>query len=182
MPAGNETLSEFALIQRCLASDQAAWCQFYHAYYDPLARLIRQLLGRRANPELTEEIAARVWASLIFQNGCRLRAFDPERGGLLRYLAALARQEMLRFFRPRSRAGRHEVPLGNGQAVAPSAETLPGILWEGFLATLTRKERNFWHEYVMAPCATPPPGLSAENFRKLKQRVFKKLHDFLYRE
>jgi hypothetical protein len=37
-------------------------------------------LGRKNDLELAEEIAARVWASLVYQNGCRLAAVDPRRG------------------------------------------------------------------------------------------------------
>lgn len=181
MPAGNDRVAEFALIQQCLSGDQSAWHQLYRQTNEPLLHLIAEKLGHRANEELAEEIAARVWASLIFQDGKRLRAFDPQRGRLLTFLAALARQQIQRLRRPRSRKGRHEVPLLDDQAVPCSDDVLQATIRDGFLATLTRQELKFWHEHLMpTPGAPAPPPLSPANYRKLKQRVFKKLHNFLY--
>jgi DNA-directed RNA polymerase specialized sigma24 family protein len=181
MSAGNDPGAEDALIQRCIAGEQDSWFIFYRDYHQALLGAVLVMLGRHSNPELAEEIAARVWASLILQNGNRLKAFDPERGALTTYLAALAHQEMLRWFRPRSKQGQ-EVPLHNEQRAVSAAEMLPGFLWEGFVATLTRKERWYWDTYVMDPPDTPPPAdMSPGNFRKLKQRVLQKLNHFLNR-
>jgi hypothetical protein len=89
----------------------------------------------------------------------------------------------LRFVRPRSKQGRHEVRLANEELAASRAEMLPGFLWEGFVATLGPREREYWDRHVMGPPGTSPlTGISPQNFRKLNQRVFHKLHRFLNRE
>jgi hypothetical protein len=184
MSAGNDPSAEYALIQRCRAADQAAWSQLHATYHGPLLGAILKHLGRKNNLELAEEIAARVWASLVFQNGCRLAAFDPGRGKLLRFLSTLARQEISHFFRPRSRNGRHEVPLTTDQAAATEVEFPLEIesVRDGFVTRLTKAERKFFVEYVLGPPGTPPANISPQNFRKLKHRVFRKLHQFLHLE
>jgi len=185
MPAGNDPFAEYALVERCRAGDQAAWSLLHATSHGPLLGPILKHLGRKNNLELAEEIAARVWASLVYENGRRLAAFDPGRGKLLRFLGALARQEISHFFRPRSRNGRHEVPLRAEQAPAAEAEfplEIEGVR-DGFLTRLTRAEQKFFVEYVLGPPGTPPPeNMSPQNFRKLKQRVFRKLHRFLHPE
>jgi hypothetical protein len=68
---------------------------------------------------------------------------------------------------------------------APATETefpleVEGVR-DGFLTRLTRAERKFFVEYVLGPPGTPPPAnMSPQNFRKLKHRIFRKLHAFLH--
>jgi DNA-directed RNA polymerase specialized sigma24 family protein len=181
MPVGNDPMSELALIQQCQQGDQAAWQRFYREYNGPLLRSIGRRLGPQPNEELAEEIAARVWALLIACDCKRLQAFNPGRGRLLTFLGALARQQFLLLRRPRSQDGRHEIPLLESQAVACPADVLQAAIQDGFLATLTRSELHYFHEHLMPAAGAPSPlPLSAAYARKLKQRVVKKLHKFLY--
>jgi DNA-directed RNA polymerase specialized sigma24 family protein len=176
--------SDEILVRQCLAGNPAAWNFLYRHYHDQLVRAGARLLGARSrDTELADEIAARVWCSLVFQNSHRLRAFDPARGRLSAYLAALVRQEVQHYYRPR-RPGARQLPLVEGQAVQPPPDVPESGQRDEFLATLTGQEQRFFLEHLMArgEDAPPPRPLSPANYRKLKQRVLYKLHQFLRRE
>ena len=169
------------LVQLCQEGDQAAWRLLYQRQHAKLLRSIARILDLApADDDLAEEIAARVWCSLVVRDGWRLRAFDPRRGSLAVYLAALARQEIQAFYRAQAARPRLDLPLRDGQAVDRAAPWLLGPLLEGFVARLSPQERRFFHETLLGNAPDPPAKpLSPANSRKLKERVLHKLHAFL---
>jgi DNA-directed RNA polymerase specialized sigma24 family protein len=182
MSAEQARAAEQLLIDQCLASDEAAWQILYRQQQPLILAKVARLLGRRARSEdLVEEIAALVWCSLLVKDGGRLRRFDPERGGLASYLAALARQQVQLYFRPRVRRRRREVPFPKNGLPARSAPTWSSGMLQAFEATLSPQEKRFFEQVLLGIPGDPPlPPLSPANFRKLKQRVLDKLHAFLY--
>jgi hypothetical protein len=52
---------------------------------------VRRLHGAADRHDLAEEIAGRVWRSLVVNKGRRLHAYDPARGPLASFLAVLVR-------------------------------------------------------------------------------------------
>ncbi len=87
-----------ALVDRCRAGDGEAWAEIHTKCQGHLVRQIRFTLGERArDATLVEEIAARVWYTLFADDGYLLGRYQPIKGaGLEKYLAAIARFEVMR--------------------------------------------------------------------------------------
>jgi DNA-directed RNA polymerase specialized sigma24 family protein len=110
MTTSTELKNDRKLIDNCIAGDALAWEEIYQLYHDRLVMTIRQLtFGTSVGSELVDEIAARVWFSLV-DNQCRLLdRFDPERGcRLIAFLTGIAKFETLNFFRSERRRRRRE--------------------------------------------------------------------------
>ena len=173
------------LADRCLAGEVAAWEEFYAQCHDPLCTAIRIMLGRpHGDPNLVDEIAARVWYALVANDGKLLARYSPECGArLITFMRALARDEICRHFRAEIRRRQRECSSlrersqRGGIDAGQSAIGLPD-----FLATLTPQEHSFCCEVLLAE---PIPGgdisRSASNIWQLTHRVYKKLLHFLAR-
>lgn len=173
---------ETAIIAKCLTGDGAAWRDLYSLYRPSLLGSIHKQLGAKAsNADLAEEIAARVWYSLVCRDYQRLRAYERGRAGFKTYLTALARQQVQLYYRERQRQCRREVPLADsdhdrrGCADWPAAATQ-----EEFIATLSPREKQYFEQHLLGNAtATESVPLSSANRWKLRQRVFDKLKVFL---
>src|SRR4051812_27436373 len=69
--------AERELIEACLAAQPAAWSQLYDHCHEPLLAAIRGFLREAATDlSLVDEIAARVWYSLVRDDATLLSRFD----------------------------------------------------------------------------------------------------------
>jgi DNA-directed RNA polymerase specialized sigma24 family protein len=176
------SLADHLLVERCLEGDQAAWYAFHAAFHHRLLRMAARLLHDAPNrADLAEEIAGRVWLSLVVKDGMRLRAYDPDRGTLATFLHALVRQEVQLLFRWWARHLLHEVPLPDGQPDGRSGPAaLLGERLEEYRRTLAPQERRFFDVHLIGrPAGAGSFPLSPCNRRKLKQRVLARLRAFL---
>jgi len=193
-PAGDDAdrdgvLADRRLAERCLAGEVAAWEEFYGQCHEPLLLSIEIMMGLYdPDPNLVEEIAARVWYALIANDGKLLGRYNSKRGArLITFIRTLAKTQVNRHFRAerrrrkRERAALRERP---GHRVADVGQSITSL--EAFLATLTPHERNFCHEYLLdSPCQsgdqTQPTRLGA-NVSQLSHRIREKLLRFVGRE
>ena len=173
------------LVDRCLAGEVAAWEEFYSQCHDPLCTAVRIMLGRfHGDPNLVDEIAARVWYALVANDGKLLARYSPKRGArLITFMRALAKDEICRHFRSEIRRRERELsalcerPRPGGIDSGHSASGLTE-----FLSTLTTQEHDFCCEVLLAE---PAPGgktsRSSDNVWQLTHRLYEKLLDFLAR-
>jgi RNA polymerase sigma factor (sigma-70 family) len=176
-------IADQRLVDECLAGDEAAWERVYGQCHPALLVSIKALLGSQAaNDDLVQEIAARVWYSLLDGDGRRLQRYDADRRCRLRtFLAALARREIQQYRRSEQRRQSREAVV----AKPPLADPGPTI-WElnaslrEFLATLTPRESEFYEAYLLSfPAGTSLRELSPANLWQLRHRVRQKLRRFL---
>ncbi len=110
MITDSDLLADRKLVDACIAGEPLAWEQIYRLHHDRLLMTIRSLtFGKHVSAELVDEIAARVWFSLV-DDDCRLlNRFDPSRGcRLIAFLTGIAKFETLNFFRSERRRKRRE--------------------------------------------------------------------------
>jgi DNA-directed RNA polymerase specialized sigma24 family protein len=171
-----------ALVDRCRAGDGAAWQEIHDKCHAHLVRQIRFTLGDRARDgNLVEEIAAKVWYGLIADNGYLLERFQPEKGsGLEKYLAAIARFEVLRHQRGeiRRRRREQETQAARGTSRNDHAVAEMSLDFQDFLPQLTPREREFFH-CVLVGNSTDDLEISAPNAWQLRHRIRRKLLTFL---
>lgn len=171
-----------ALVDRCRAGDGAAWQEIRDKCHAHLVRQIRFTLGDRSRDgNLVEEIAAKVWYGLVADNGYLLERFQPEKGsGLEKYLAAIARFEVLRHQRGelRRRRREQETQTARGASQNDHEVTEMTLDFQGFLPRLTPREREFFH-YVLVGNNTDGLDISAPNAWQLRHRIRRKLLTFL---
>lgn len=173
---------ETVIIAKCLTGDGAAWQEFYSRYRKSLLDSIHKQLGVKAsNTDLVEEIAARVWYSLVCRDYRRLRAYEKGRAGFKTYLASLARQQVRLYYREKQRQRRREVPLADSDnGCGGCADWPPAATQEEFIATLSRREKQYFEQHLLGNAVeTESASLSVANRWKLRQRVFDKLKAFL---
>ena len=74
---------------RCIAGEVAAWEEIYAQCHTPLQTFVRRRLGpTRHDPELVDELTARVWYALVADDGKLSKRYDPQRKrGWLRFCA-----------------------------------------------------------------------------------------------
>jgi hypothetical protein len=184
-------VADRAVIDAALAGDTTAWDKLYHQCHGPLLASARAILGpRNADLNQIEELAARVWYSLVRNGGELLARFDPARGcRLTTFLSNLARDHASRMFRSERRRRRREaiscdLLLRNGRSGHEAADGA-SIEMSEFESTLTPKEREFYREIVATndPSPTAPkseqPARSDANRWQLQLRVRRKLEKFL---
>lgn len=138
------------LVDACVAGSRGAWQLLYEQQHPRLLRSIAGMLGpiQGHDFELTEEIAARVWFAIVSNECDLLRRFDESRGcRLATYLAAIAKDQMVRFFRSKKRRQRREAESLRGKPVAARFDH-PVISLQDFATTLTPSEREFF-EHVL---------------------------------
>jgi hypothetical protein len=173
------------LVDRCLAGEVAAWEEFYAQCHDPLCTAVRIMLGRfHGDPNLIDEIAARVWYALVANDGKLLAKYSPKRGArLITFMRAMAKDEICCHFRAEIRRRERELsalcerPRRGG---IDSEHTASGL--REFLSTLTPQEHDFCCEVLLAE---PAPGGQAShstaNVWQLTHRLYEKLLHFLAR-
>ena len=173
------------LAERCVAGEVAAWEEYYAQCHEPLCVSIRVLLGRASSdPNLVDEIAARVWYALVANDGALLARYTPKRGArLITFMRTLARDEICRHFRSEIRRRQREVsalrerPRRHATYFGPAGSGL-----KEFLVTLSPREQSFCCEVLLAePPVGPEEPRSAANIWQLTHRVYQKLLQFLGR-
>jgi DNA-directed RNA polymerase specialized sigma24 family protein len=173
------------LIDRCLTGDELAWQDLYAEFHSPLLLAIRILLGRSAaRHDLVDDIAQKVWCTVVDRKAELLSRFDAERGyRLSTFLAGLAKNEISRHFRAEWRRSLRETHASRAQ----HADV--GGLWRGvgglnsamteFLATLTPRELGYCQQHLLSLADTASEEISDVNRWQLHRRVRLKLCAFL---
>ena len=142
------------LIAQCLAGDCRAWETLYDRCHPLLTKSIRTLLGPDGqDPNLVDEIAARVWYTLLRDDARVLGRYNPKRDcRFVLFLVGLARYEILQYMRSERRR-RHREFIGGQRALAECdvSEQQMAALISDFAVTLTRREREFLEKVLLVP-------------------------------
>ena len=171
------------LMERCVQGDLEAWDKIYLQCQPALLLSIKtMLIGKVADPNLAEEISARVWYAMIKEDGKLLARYDSKKGArLITFLRVVAKSEIAQHFRSEARRHRRElIAAGNKDVIrASNNEQAVAQLWD-FEPTLTAAEKEFYEEYLIenSENGTGDLPLSAGN-RKLRSRIKNKLIRFL---
>jgi len=180
---GSAQADEQSLVDRCRAGDEAAWAEIHQRCHGYLVRQIRYTLGQHGrDANLVEEIAARVWFGLVSDKAQLLERFQPKRGsGLEKYLAAIARYEVLRHQRSEFRRRRREHETQTMRSTNRDERLLREMTVDvnEFLPQLTPREKEFFHHVLMGNNGAQEMDISAPNAWQLKHRIRKKLLEFL---
>jgi DNA-directed RNA polymerase specialized sigma24 family protein len=172
---------EEQLVARCLRGDDTAWHTMFHRYHPQLLSIIKCLVRNENAMEQAEEIAAAVWSSLCNQSYTRLRQYDPQASRLLVYLASIARKELWRG--RRSERNRYARECKAARNEKSPEEIGPGLEIQEFLATLTRREREFCLSVLMQQAKpTIRSGVSSANGWQLRSRVQKKFRRYFLQD
>jgi len=171
------------LAERCLAGEVAAWEQFYTQCHEPLLVSVRIMLGpQSSDASLVDEIAARVWYALVANDGKLLARYKPDRGArLITFMRALAKDEIVRYFRAEIRRRNRELTAlrERPQHQSENARQPVNSMAE-FIGTLTPHERVFCSDYLLAePSGAVEQKYSRANIWQLSHRIRCKLLQFL---
>jgi hypothetical protein len=197
----NTPSSDRKLIDQALGGVAGAWDVLYHRCHQPLLTAIRAIVGpRSADPNLVDELAARVWYAVVRDQGRLLDRFDPRREcTLTTYLALLAKDEASRLFRSERRRRRREAVVAgaSNDAESPANSRHLGtsaITLEEFARTLTPAEKSFYDDIVLRDNGDTPDSsatganrprihraseMTQSNQWQLNHRVRRKLERFL---
>ncbi|MEX2187371.1 MAG: hypothetical protein WD875_11270 [Pirellulales bacterium] len=190
------------LVDRALSGQPGAWDALYDRCHQPLLAAIRAIIANRAvDPNLIDELAARVWYAVVRDEGRLLDRFDPSRGCVLTtYLALLAKDEASRLFRSERRRRRRETAVATSEKKTPTKNqanpAAAQLTLAEFAATLTPAEKTFYEEITVAGSqpkngqddkngtekangAAQSNGRSQANEWQLNHRVRRKLERFL---
>ncbi|MBI2826666.1 MAG: hypothetical protein HYX69_18490 [Planctomycetia bacterium] len=179
-------LLDRSLVERCLDGDHSAWNELYDEFHEPLVLSIQLLLGRSAKrQDLVDDIAAKVWFTVVDEEGKLLGRFDASRGcRLSTFLAGIARNEISGYFRAErrraireARACRHR-EKSVGDSHWHNLLGLSSALTE-FLGTLSPREREYCEGHLLAQSRQAGADYSAANRWQLHHRVRSKLWAFL---
>jgi len=186
---GSTPMSDRALVDRCLAGDVLAWEDLYGKCQPPLLLAIRVFLGRNASKQdLVEDIAAKVWFTVIDGKSNLLNRFDSGRGcRLTTFLAGVAKNEVSRHFRAERRRQSREAiaswarssTSNNGRFGSLASSD---VALNEFLTTLTPREREFCEGHLLGAVAVEPTAYTPANRWQLQHRVRSKLWKFLQQE
>jgi len=172
---------EERLVARCLRGEDAAWEMMFHLYHPQLLSIIRALMHGEGAMEQAEEIAAAVWSSLCSEAFTRLRQYDPRAGRLLGYLASMAQSEIRRG--RRSKRSRYSRECMAARKEATSDEIGRGLVIQEFLATLTRREREFcMSDLLKQSKLTVRSAVSLANGWQLRSRILKKFRTYFLQD
>lgn len=179
-PAADPSLP--AALDRCGHGDAAAWAELWRRYQPSLSHAIRSLLGPRAADDLlVEQLAANVWVAL-WKNDCRaLRAYDPARGSFAGYLRLHAKDEVLDWFRQRSRYEQRHQSLDGLYLFISNTDTDVGsdVSQREFEATLSGDELRYFREHLLgAPRQPESPEFTRAYGYKLKHSLLAKWFAF----
>jgi DNA-directed RNA polymerase specialized sigma24 family protein len=177
-----------SLVRRCLDGDGEAWKTLFNAYQPFVLAKVARLTGRagrNAGPlarrradcqqDVLEEVACRVWLSLLGRDRSRLRAFDPSRGSLATFFGLRAAQEWYDWLRRQH--ARSMVPLVDEEERLAPSEEISAAEWQEVCAGLTVQERRYLG-LCLGEAGEGPP-LSDVNARQLRHRVLAKFTHFL---
>ncbi len=171
-----------SLVDRCRAGDEHAWHEMHQRCHAYVVRQIRYTLGDRGRDQsLVDEIASRVWFGLVADKNNLLERFQPQKAaGLEKYLAAIARYEVLRHERSEFRRRRRERETQSMRAVHRDEQALSEMAIDvnAFLPQLTPREKEYFQRVLMGNDGEDM-NLSAPNAWQLKHRIRKKLLEFL---
>jgi hypothetical protein len=177
-----------ALVDRCLNGEVTAWEDLYRQCHDPLCGAIKVLLGPGFHdPNLVDDIAARVWYALVKNDGELLDRFDPCRDLRLGvFFRGLARVELMQYFRAERRRLSREAEVGQKpRHVASPNEWQVGVILDEFTATLTPGEQQFMEEYLLSlreeGDETDTSELTAANIWQRRHRIRLKLMAFFHK-
>ena len=174
-------LDEVRLVARCLQGEESAWVSLFSIYHPPLLLIVRSFLRREGRAEQAEEIAAKVWCVLCNDTYSRLRRYDPRMGRLLDYLVGMCRNEILSGRRAERNRLSRECRVARGEATFDEADCR--LMFQEFLATLTRREREFCLTNLLKnEAAQDRPKLSEANLWKLRSRVLRKFREYCTQE
>jgi len=165
-----------SLVDHCLAGEVAAWEEIYCQCHDPLCAAIKTLLGPGFHdPNLVDDIAARVWYALVKNDGELLDRFDPRRDLRLGvFFRGLARVELMQYFRAEQRRICREAEVGQKpRGNAPLNEWQIGVLLKEFTATLTPGEQQFMDEYLLS---LPGQGENTEGAELTDANIWQRRH------
>ena len=181
-------MADLHLVDRCLNGEVAAWEELYAQCHEPLCAAIRAKLRHGiTDPNLVDELAARVWYAVVTNDGELLARYDPKRGGRVgTFLRAIARDEIGRHFRGERRRMEREVASLREHSHNPLKEVGVPIAasFNEFVQTLTPHEQNFCESYLMAETGDTELALkssrySPANIWQLTHRIYKKMLAFL---
>ena len=164
------------LVDRCLMGEVAAWEEIYRQCHDTLCVSIKSLLGPGFHdPNLVDDIAARVWYALVKDDGELLGRFDPCRDLRLGvFFRGLARVEIMQYFRAERRRLSREAEVGQKpRCNATLNEWQVGVILDEFNATLTPGEQRFMDEYLLS---LPQEGEDAEGAELTDANIWQRRH------
>lgn len=174
------------LVARCLEGEVAAWEQLYDQCHGPLVRAIEIMLGGdTSDPNLVDEIAARVWYTLVAKDGEVLSRYEPQRGArLVTFMRALAKDETSRHFRSERRRKERELATFRERPQHYSPDFGHGAAsLDDFLATLTPYERGYCAARLLSSSPETdedlPRTLTPTGSWQLTHRIHRKLLEFL---
>jgi DNA-directed RNA polymerase specialized sigma24 family protein len=141
------------LAARCLAGEVVAWEELYSLHHPRLLTFIRQRLGPgKSDPNLVDEITARVWYALVADDGKLLERYDPERGArLITFLYTLAKGILSNNHRSEHRRRKRELLALTAKSRGYATNTgETDAMFAEFRETLTPHENDFMEKQLMA--------------------------------
>ena len=175
-PADRAT-EEQRLVARCILGEQDAWTTLFQDYHSTLVAYIK-FLTPGGSREQAEETAAGVWCSFYCGMAKVLQRYDPQAGGLLRCLKHLARGEVWRRRRSERCRRLRECKVARKDSTCGDVEY--GLMVQEFLATLTRREREFCLSILLSAseCGVGRK-ISDSNEWTLRSRIMRKYRTYL---
>jgi DNA-directed RNA polymerase specialized sigma24 family protein len=180
--------ADHRLVERCLAGEVAAWEELYAKCHDTLLASVRSLLGQaHDDPNLVDEIAARVWYALVADDGELLARYDPKRGArIVTFMRAIAKDEICRFFRTeRRRRHREQIALRDKPAHHSDEQAQSEAALAEFWETLSPREMGFAADHLLATAgdrgenvSTSSTEYSDANIWQLTHRIYSKFVKF----
>ena len=182
-PSLEKLQADAALVARCRAGEVDAWDALYHRFHPPLLRAIEGLLGSpQRDPELVDELAARVWYALIDNDGALLGRFHVTKNARLgTFIRAVARDNVARYLREERRRIRREAEVCRSKMhpTVTAPDESRATLSE-FRETLTDGEKVFLDDRLAEEPSGPvaPPDESTPRIWQLTSRLRRKLLAF----
>ncbi len=172
------------LIDRCLDGEEKGWEELYTQFHPRLVEAIKFLLGPEAQKiHLVDEIAARVWYSLLRDDARLLARFDVTRNCRLdAFLMGISRMEILRYFRSERRRQAHEM-IGGRRLIdrQPISDSQMAAMIDEFVTTLTDSEREFMEKFLVSMPSDDDPDvfdISDSNVWQRRHRIRSKVNEF----
>jgi DNA-directed RNA polymerase specialized sigma24 family protein len=183
-PLGQGPDADQELINRCLDGEEKGWEDLYVQFQPRLVEAIKFLLGPEAQKiHLVDEIAARVWYSLLRDDARLLARFDVARNCRLdAFLMGISRMEILRYFRSERRRQAHEM-VGGRRLVdrQPISDSQVAVMIDEFISTLTEGEREFMDKFLVSLPSEEDPEIfeiTDSNVWQRRHRIRSKVNEF----